>query len=672
MISTTFKITVFFLTLIFLGIFAPPVRALDCANPQDASERGQCLGQTLGSSTFTSAESMSDASATASFPAYGTSGCTSTGCDSSVTQTQYYDTGSSGSNSSQLEADGTAAMSTTEAFTNGTVDASCKSSTDFYNGTVNTCNQSNTRTFTTNDPIMTTSQNVVQNSSSATSSCTTYQYCAQWTNDVDTYTCQKSAVESTTGTCSIITTGNLASSSVSASGPTTECVDHFLYAQIKTVDANTYTLTVMDTDGTDVQHTNCDTGAVNPLDSKNWHVLATFTLQPAAGQAADSPSGYVRAYGTGCNDSGNVNILAFDSSVLITTCGTTGEQTPTIEYAISINRSDYTESSTDTCVDTAYEPASAVCTDLGSDGLGNKTFSDSYNSLTINHACWAMEYDNIVQNTSYTNTCSTIEATEGCSNTGSSCLSYSGTNCTLWELTWECYNGSTTCSFYTTQETCVTCPLDANGNPDCMAATGTYAYDESANLSTTTTYLAMLDELEGDFNCSSDTSASSSTCDTVTTSSGSCSIELFPGANYTCRNQVTGYMKCCKAGGALGGAIDSCNDTEKALFDIRDQDKGPCHYVGEYCASRFAGVCIEKKKSYCCFSSKLSRILQEQGRAQLGTDWGSASSPDCTGFDMCEFQSLDFSQIDLSEYFGDIVTSFTIPTISEVTSGSWQ
>lgn len=37
-----------------------------------------------------------------------------------------------------------------------------------------------------------------------------------------------------------------------------------------------------------------------------------------------------------------------------------------------------------------------------------------------------------------------------------------------------------------------------------------------------------------------------------------------------------------------------------------------------YCSKKFLGVCLTKRKAYCCFESKLARILQEQGRRQLG------------------------------------------------------
>ena len=67
---------------------------------------------------------------------------------------------------------------------------------------------------------------------------------------------------------------------------------------------------------------------------------------------------------------------------------------------------------------------------------------------------------------------------------------------------------------------------------------------------------------------------------------------------------------------------------------------------------------IETKKSFCCFNSKLAKVIHEQGRPQLksfaNSPFGSASNPNCRGFTPEEFQNLDFSKIDLSEWYSEI------------------
>lgn len=85
---------------------------------------------------------------------------------------------------------------------------------------------------------------------------------------------------------------------------------------------------------------------------------------------------------------------------------------------------------------------------------------------------------------------------------------------------------------------------------------------------------------------------------------------------------------------------------------------GMCHEVGSYCSSKILGICIQKSRGQCCFNTKLGRIIQEQGRPQLksfnAVGWGTPKAPYCRGFTPEEFQALDFSKMDLSEYYSEI------------------
>lgn len=112
----------------------------------------------------------------------------------------------------------------------------------------------------------------------------------------------------------------------------------------------------------------------------------------------------------------------------------------------------------------------------------------------------------------------------------------------------------------------------------------------------------------------------------------------------------------------LASILFACSDEEKELM-VKKALKST-HYIGEYCSSRVLGVCVKRKKSYCTFSSPLSRIFNEQARLQLGISWGSAKSPNCQGITVAQFQSLDMDAIDLSEWTGMMVSSGLIDTAS--------
>ncbi len=147
---------------------------------------------------------------------------------------------------------------------------------------------------------------------------------------------------------------------------------------------------------------------------------------------------------------------------------------------------------------------------------------------------------------------------------------------------------------------------------------------------------------------------------------GSCSgqIRLFNGKDMRCRSKdkLFGAMGggCCKRGkpGGIGNLFTKCNETETLLSKYRKESSDKSHEVGEYCSKRiklgFAKICIQNKKTFCVFNSKLGRIIQEQGRPQLGIGWGEPKSPNCSGFTPEQFQKIDFSKLDLSEFYGDI------------------
>lgn len=149
--------------------------------------------------------------------------------------------------------------------------------------------------------------------------------------------------------------------------------------------------------------------------------------------------------------------------------------------------------------------------------------------------------------------------------------------------------------------------------------------------------------------------------------SGNCNgkIYIFNGQDNRCRSRdilfgLTGGG-CCDKDKVFAGLV-SCKDEEKKLSKLNNEKR--CHYVGEYCSKElnliFTKMCIQWKKSYCCFNSKLSRIINEQGRPQLAKGWGDGKNPQCKGFTPEEFQKLDFSKIDMSEFFGEIQQNFNV------------
>lgn len=140
------------------------------------------------------------------------------------------------------------------------------------------------------------------------------------------------------------------------------------------------------------------------------------------------------------------------------------------------------------------------------------------------------------------------------------------------------------------------------------------------------------------------------------------SLSIFKGGTQKCRTNFSGHLSCCGRGNGWGTSIGArCNASEKQLAYARNQKL--CHKVGTYCAKKILGKCIQKKQSFCCFDSKVSRIFQEQARKQLGIGWGKAKSPKCRGLTIEELTSLDWEKFDLSELFKEVFDSLKQPDL---------
>jgi len=106
----------------------------------------------------------------------------------------------------------------------------------------------------------------------------------------------------------------------------------------------------------------------------------------------------------------------------------------------------------------------------------------------------------------------------------------------------------------------------------------------------------------------------------------------------------------------------ACSQTDLETANMAAS--GFCHHIGNHCISTWLGGCVQRARVYCCFNSKIGRIIHEQGRPQLipfatlaDGYFGSVDNPVCRGFDQNELQAIDFSQVDLSEYFADITNA---------------
>lgn len=216
---------------------------------------------------------------------------------------------------------------------------------------------------------------------------------------------------------------------------------------------------------------------------------------------------------------------------------------------------------------------------------------------------------------------------QGCYQIKSACKETINGACVLWEQTYACPSGHVPGTSYRSSN---------KGNPFCL--TGDCAdtsYPANTELLSVMSHLSVLREAQNDLR--------------------NFAI-IFKGQHRWCTRNFLDFRDCCGSGRGWGVTLhlSSCDAAEIELRTLRD--KRLCVQVGTYCAERdkIFNLCIRKKTGFCCYGSKIARLLQEHGRAQLGMNFGTPESPDCNGLSAEQLARIDFSRINFSELFEDM------------------
>jgi hypothetical protein len=226
---------------------------------------------------------------------------------------------------------------------------------------------------------------------------------------------------------------------------------------------------------------------------------------------------------------------------------------------------------------------------------------------------------------------------QGCFQIDSKCKNKIGNICVLWEQTYSCPSGKKTGKSYRSSN---------NENPSqtsVFCLTGDCAdtsYEANNEMMNSMSHLYALREAQNDLRDFK---------------------IIFKGTHRWCTRNCLNFRDCCGAGtGAPGNGwgvslhLSKCDAKEIELRTLRD--KNLCVQVGTYCAERDAvfNSCLRKKTTFCCYGTKMARLIQQNGRAQLGLGWGNVESPDCNGLSPEQLSQIDFSKINFSEIFAEI------------------
>lgn len=226
--------------------------------------------------------------------------------------------------------------------------------------------------------------------------------------------------------------------------------------------------------------------------------------------------------------------------------------------------------------------------------------------------------------------CGALRA-RGCAQINSACKQKVGNACVVYQQTYQCKDApKTTFQIESGNTSTLKVPFCMDGN--CRDQ----SWEPNDELMSSVAQLSILKEMQGNLE----------------------NGFLFRGTENKCSKSIISFKDCCGSGKGWGNdlGLASCSSKEKLLNKRRKA--GLCHLVGTYCDKKILGKCVTKKSSYCCFSSKLLKAFQEQGRAQIGLGWGKSKKPLCRGFTISEIQRIDFSKLDLREVFEDLMKNY--------------
>ena len=248
------------------------------------------------------------------------------------------------------------------------------------------------------------------------------------------------------------------------------------------------------------------------------------------------------------------------------------------------------------------------------------------NGVPIYRACWTFKDDySRLSFPVYQQdlACEALEVS-GCGQVASSCVVQGDGYCQSSKLTYSCPESTSS------QDVDICGDLLSCPDGDC-ATEYKVQKDATEDFKAAATGMAVASEVAGNFNFDD--------------------LSVFTGAGKSCRKQRFGFVNCCSdSGWGVNLNLAQCKSSEIELGYSREQKAA--HYIGSY----DSGGIFDRRtyRVFCTYPSKLARIIVEQGNAQLGRGYGSASNPVCNGFSVEELNGLSIETLNLAEFYEDL------------------
>ena len=239
--------------------------------------------------------------------------------------------------------------------------------------------------------------------------------------------------------------------------------------------------------------------------------------------------------------------------------------------------------------------------------------------------------------------CATYRTNSSCLQTDSTCSQIDPLSglCQVYTNTFQCTGGQV-CAKTQDVTNCSSCGRPGSLVPFCTDT----STPPNTNFQQAATMVAMVEAVQNDFDKTN--------------------MLIFTGTPMECDYSTFGtiFIDCCATDPSQ--MIGNCSDMAIALAAARKAKEA--EFVGTMCVEWWnllvGKVCARKEDVYCVYKSELARMIQEQGRPQLGLNFGTPQLPDCDGLTLNQFASLNFQMMNWSEFYSQIATTFDSATVS--------
>ena len=234
----------------------------------------------------------------------------------------------------------------------------------------------------------------------------------------------------------------------------------------------------------------------------------------------------------------------------------------------------------------------------------------------IQRACWGEEREYRCAEPAQSN-CAQLSANQ-CTNTASTCVSKTLDHCDILSKTFQCV-----------QKTCFP---DKEVCPEVLPCVGGECDEsetfESDDMSEGVGRLGALGGVAEEVAVNKVTSKEAN---------------IFKGDYQECESYPLGLRNCCTDKGFLDGLVHCPSDMQPLM---RAKLEGRAFALGHYKHHVFGTT----RYGYCVFPTKLSGVVQIQGRnQQLHISFGDAENPVCRGITPEELERIDFNALDLQD-----------------------